>query len=63
MSAANLVLKEIASDMETILNKCGIMYHVFYILVKCDYVKSNFRKLYIFFVPFVITLLIVSLVL
>lgn len=29
MSAVNFVLKEIASDMETILNKCGIMYHVF----------------------------------
>lgn len=30
MSAGNKVLKEIVADIESVLNKCGIMYHVFY---------------------------------
>lgn len=29
MSAANKVLKEIVSDLEAVLNQCGIMYHIF----------------------------------
>ncbi len=29
MSAANKILKEIVSDVESVLNNCGIMYHVF----------------------------------
>ena len=44
MSAANLVLKEIASDMETILNKCGIMYHVFYRTKSPQSIKNKLDK-------------------
>lgn len=44
MSAANLVLKEIASDMETILNKCGIMYHVFYRTKTPQSIKNKLDK-------------------
>ena len=29
MSAADKVLKEIVTDLESVLNKCGVMYHVF----------------------------------
>ena len=29
MSAANKVLKEIVSDLEAVLNQCGILYHIF----------------------------------
>lgn len=44
MSAANWVLKEIASDMETILNKCGIMYHVFYRTKSPQSIKNKLDK-------------------
>lgn len=44
MSAANLVLKEIASDMEAILNKCGIMYHVFYRTKSPQSIKNKLDK-------------------
>lgn len=30
MGAADKVLKEIVTDLESILNKCGVMYHVFF---------------------------------
>ena len=30
MSAADKVLKEIVRDLESVLDKCGIMYHIFY---------------------------------
>ena len=44
MSAANWVLKEIASDMEAILNKCGIMYHVFYRTKSPQSIKNKLDK-------------------
>ena len=44
MNAANLVLKEIASDMETILNKCGIMSHVFYRTKSPQSIKNKLDK-------------------
>jgi len=44
MSAANLVLKKIASDMEAILNKCGIMYHVFYRTKSPQSIKNKLDK-------------------
>ena len=30
MSAGNKVLRDIVTDLEAVLNKCGVMYHVFY---------------------------------
>ena len=30
MNAADKVLKEIVADLESVLNKCGVMYHIFY---------------------------------
>ena len=30
MSAGNKVLKDIVTDLEETLNRCGIMYHIFY---------------------------------
>lgn len=30
MSAADKVLKEVVTDLESVLNKCGVMYHIFF---------------------------------
>ena len=36
MSAGNKVLRDIVTDLEAVLNKCGVMYHVFY-RTKCKH--------------------------
>lgn len=44
MSVANLVLKEIVSEIESTLNKCGIMYHVFYRAKSPQSIKNKLKK-------------------
>ncbi len=44
MSAANLVLKGIVTDLESVLNKCGIMYHVFYRTKSEKSIESKLSK-------------------
>lgn len=44
MIAANKILKEIATDMESVLNKCGIMYHVFYRVKSEISIKNKLEK-------------------
>lgn len=44
MIAANKILKEIATDMESVLNKCGIMYHVFYRVKSEMSIKTKLEK-------------------
>lgn len=42
MSAGNKVLKEIVTDLESVLNRCGVMYHIFY---RCKSIMSISDKL------------------
>lgn len=44
MSAGNKVLKEIVADLESVLNKCGIMYHVFYRTKSVMSIDSKLKK-------------------
>ena len=42
MSAGDKVLKEIVTDLESVLNRCGVMYHIFY---RCKSIMSIRDKL------------------
>lgn len=44
MSAGNKVLKDIVTDLESVLNKCGIMYHVFYRTKSIMSIKNKLEK-------------------
>lgn len=44
MSVADKILKEIVRDLESILDKCGIMYHVFYRAKSEMSIKSKLEK-------------------
>lgn len=44
MSAGIKVLKDIVADIESVLNKCGIMYHVFYRTKSEMSIKSKLEK-------------------
>lgn len=44
MSAGNKVLRDIVTDLESVLNKCGIMYHVFYRTKSILSIKNKLEK-------------------
>lgn len=44
MSAGNKVLRDIVTDLESVLNKCGIMYHVFYRTKSIMSIKNKLEK-------------------
>ncbi len=44
MSAADKVLKEIVTDLESVLNKCGVMYHVFFRAKSEFSIKNKLEK-------------------
>ena len=44
MSAGNKVLRDIVTDLESVLNKCGIMYHVFYCTKSILSIKNKLEK-------------------
>lgn len=44
MSAANKVIREIIGDLENTLNRCGIMYHIFYRIKSPVSIKSKLEK-------------------
>lgn len=44
MSAGNKVLRDIVTDIESVLNKCGIMYHVFYRTKSIMSIKNKLEK-------------------
>ena len=45
MSAGNKVLRDIVTDLEAVLNKCGVMYHVFYRTKSEMSIKPKFRSI------------------
>ena len=47
MSAGNKVLRDIVTDLEAVLNKCGVMYHVFYRTKSEMSIKPHFRNSFI----------------
>ncbi len=44
MSAGNKVLRDIVTDLEAVLNKCGVMYHVFYRTKSEMSIKNKLEK-------------------
>ena len=44
MIAGNKVLRDIVTDLESVLNKCGIMYHVFYRTKSTMSIKNKLEK-------------------
>lgn len=44
MSAGNKVLRDIVTDLESVLNKCGVMYHVFYRTKSVMSIKNKLDK-------------------
>lgn len=44
MIAGNKVLRDIVTDLESVLNKCGIMYHVFYRTKSTMSIKNKLKK-------------------
>lgn len=44
MSAGNKVLRDVVTDLESVLNKCGIMYHVFYRTKSIMSIKNKLEK-------------------
>lgn len=44
MSAGNKVLKDIVTNLEHVLNKCGVMYHVFYRTKSVMSIKNKLEK-------------------
>ncbi len=44
MSAGNKVLRDIVSDLESVLDKCGIMYHVFYRTKSVMSIENKLKK-------------------
>lgn len=44
MIAGNKVLRDIVTDIESVLNKCGIMYHVFYRTKSTMSIKNKLEK-------------------
>lgn len=44
MIAGNKVLRDIVTDLESVLNKCGIMYHVFYRTKSTISIKNKLEK-------------------
>ena len=44
MSAGDKVLRDIVTDLESVLNKCGIMYHVFYRTKSILSIKNKLEK-------------------
>lgn len=44
MSAGNKVLRDIVTDLEAVLNKCGVMYHVFYRTKSEMSIKNKLKK-------------------
>ena len=44
MSAGNKVLKDIATNLEHVLNKCGVMYHVFHRTKSVMSIKINLKE-------------------
>lgn len=44
MSAGNKILKDIVAELESVLNKCGVMYHIFYRAKSASSIKNKLDK-------------------